>query len=175
MRLFTAIDFKEIEDYLIKLQNNIDSSIAQLKPVSAFHLTLKFLGKVSEDKADIIKEKLKQVKFSPFSLTLDKIGIFPNENFIRVIWVSIKQSDEVMKLQKEIESVLEEFNFKKEFEFQPHITLARAKKIDDKEKFIKNIESIKVEEKKIMINEFKLVKSTLTQKGPVYEDIAVFS
>jgi RNA 2',3'-cyclic 3'-phosphodiesterase len=175
MRLFTAIDFKEIEDYLIKLQNNIDSPIAQLKKVSVFHLTLKFLGKVSEDKASIIKEKLKQVKFNPFSLTLDKIGVFPNENFIRVIWVSIKQSDEVIQLQKDIESALEEFKLKKDFEFQPHITLARVKTIDNKEEFIKNIKKIKVEEKTIEIKDFKLIKSTLTQKGPVYEDVAVFS
>jgi 2'-5' RNA ligase len=175
MRLFIAIDFKEIEDCLIKLQNNIDSSTAQLKKVSAFHLTLKFLGKVSEDKANIIKEKLKEVKFSPFSLTLDKIVVFPNENFIRVIWVSIKQSDGVIQLQKEIESALEEFKLKKDFKFQPHITLARVKAIEDKEKFIKNIKEIEVEEKTIEIKDFKLIKSTLTQKGPVYEDVVVFS
>ena len=175
MKLFTAIDFKELENYLVELQNNIDSPIAELKPVLAFHLTLKFLEKIPEEKTSIIKEKLKQVKFSPFSLTLDKIGVFPNKNFIRVIWVSVKQSGEVMKLQKEIESCLEEFKLKKDFEFQPHITLARVKKIDDKEKFIKNIESVKLEEKEIKINEFKLIKSTLTQKGPVYEDIDVFS
>ena len=80
-----------------------------------------------------------------------------------------------MQLQKEIESSLEEFNLKKDFEFQPHITLARVKTIDDKEKFIKNIKEIEVEQKTIEIKDFRLIKSNLTQKGPVYEDIAVFS
>jgi len=174
MRLFIAIDFKEAEDYLTKLQNNIDSPAAQLKPVSTSHITLKFLGKVPLDKVEIIKEKLNQVKFSPFSLTLDKIGVFPNENFIRVIWVSTKESKEIIELQKNIETALEEFKFKKDFKFHSHITLARVKTVDNKEQLMKNLKDLKIEDKTIEVKDFRLVKSTLTQKGPVYEDVALF-
>ncbi|GAI74591.1 unnamed protein product, partial [marine sediment metagenome] len=74
-----------------------------------------------------------------------------------------------------IENTLKEFNFKKDFKFHAHITLARVKYVDDKEKFIKNIKDLKVEEKTIEIKDFRLVKSTLTPKGPVYEDLETYS
>ncbi len=175
MRLFIAIDFNELKEDMIKLQGNTDESLAKLKKTATFHLTLKFLGQVSEDKVESIKEKLKEVKFEPFSLVLDKIGVFPSENYIRVIWAGVKPKNEIVELQKKIEKVLEEFDFKKDFKFHPHITLARVKFVNDKEKFVKNLEEIKVKEKKIEVKDFRLVKSTLTPKGPVYEDIAVFS
>jgi len=175
MRLFIAIDFKELKKTFIKIQNSIDKSLAKLKEASTFHLTLKFLGEVPEEKVEKVKEKLKKVKFKPFSLTTDKIGIFPSENYIRVIWIGVKPQEEVIELQKNIEDSLKEFKFKKDFKFHPHITLARVKFVNDKEKFIKNLKGIKTEEKKIEIKDFRLIKSTLTPKGPVYEDISVFS
>lgn len=175
MRLFIAIDFNELRDYLAGLQKGIDKSLAKLNETSTFHLTLKFLGKVSEGTAEEVKRKLKEIKFKPFSLTLDKIGVFPTENFVRVIWVGTKQSNEVTELQERIEDSLKEFNFKKDVEFHPHITLARVKLVNDREKLIKALKGIKVEEKTIEVKGFRLVKSTLTPKGPVYEDLEFFS
>ena len=174
MRLFTAIDFNELRENLQKLQD-IDKALAKIKKAETFHLTLKFLGKVSEEKAEEVKEKLGQVKLSPFKLTLDKIGAFPSENYIRVIWVGVKPKEEVTKLQENIENALKEFNFKKDFKFHPHITLARVKSVNDREKLIKTLKEIKVEEKTIEVKDFRLVESTLTQKGPVYEDLETYS
>lgn len=175
MRLFIAIDFNELKDYFIGLQNKIDKSLAKLKEVSTFHLTLKFLGEVPNDKVNLIEEKLREIKFNPFFLTLNKIGVFPNENYIRVIWVDVKPTENVIELQKKIEDFLKEFNFKKDFEFHPHLTLARIKFVKDKEKFVKNLRDIKVDKKTVEVKDFRLVKSTLTPEGPVYENIAVFS
>ncbi len=174
MRLFIAIDFNELKETLLKVQNSIDGSLAKLKEVSTFHLTLKFLGELSDDKAKLIKEKLKEIIFTPFSVTLENIGVFPSENYIRVIWVGVKPKEEVTKLQENIEKALKEFNFKKDSKFHPHITLARVKYVDDKEKFIKNIKNIKVEEKTIEVKDFRLIKSTLTPKGHIYEDLQSF-
>lgn len=174
MRLFVAIDFEELKEELTKLQKSIDPALAKLKEASTFHLTLKFLGKVAEDKANTIIEKLKQIKFSPFPLTLDKIGVFPAENYTRVIWVDVKPQEEVTELQKKVEDALKEFNFKKDIKFYAHITLARVKSVNDREKFIKNIKDLKAEKKTIEVKSFKLVKSNLTPQGPIYEDLAVF-
>ena len=64
--------------------------------------------------------------------------------------------------------------FKKEKDFKAHITLARVKHPKDKKYFLEQIRKIKVENKKIEISGFRLVKSTLTGKSPVYEDLEVF-
>lgn len=173
MRLFIAIDFNGLKEDFTKLQDKIDKPLAKLKETSAFHLTLKFLGEVEDDKIDLVKERLKEVKFNPFSLTLDKIGVFPDENYIKVVWVGVT-GDVVKELQRNVEDSLKEFGFKKDFEFHPHITLARVKFVKDKEGFVKCLKEIKVEEKTIEVKDFRLVKSTLTSEGPVYEDLGVY-
>lgn len=174
MRLFIAIDFKEIKDNLIGIQSKIDDSSSELNQVSAFHLTLKFLGEVEDDKVSLIKQKLSSIKFNPFTLTARNIGVFPTENFIKVIWIGVKPEEQVKELQSRIESALKEFNFKKDFEFHPHITLARVKFVRDKIRLNKNLKEIKIEPKTITVNDFRLVKSTLTPEGPVYGDIGIF-
>lgn len=126
MRLFIALDFNGLEDYFIELQNKIPDSEA-IRKVTTFHLTLKFLGEVEDNKLDLIKEKLAKVNFQQFSLTLDKIGVFPNENHIKVIWAGITPKEQITLLQKNIEDSLKEFNFKKDYNFHPHITLTRVK------------------------------------------------
>ncbi|MBW2974177.1 RNA 2',3'-cyclic phosphodiesterase [Candidatus Woesearchaeota archaeon] len=177
MRLFTAIEIPEsIKNSLAKVQDKIDSRAARIRLVdkSQMHITLKFLGKVSEEKAEGIKERLKQVKVKPFCLILDKVGFFPNENYIRVVWAGIRESEELIKIQEDVEDALREFGFKKDYKFHPHITLARVKLVDDRDKFIESLKKIKLEKERIDVKDFRLVKSTLTPKGPVYEDIAVF-
>ena len=104
---------------------------------------------------------------------LDKIGVFPNESYIRVIWIGLNPENEILELQKNIDENLKTL-FKKEKDFKPHLTLARVKYIENKEDFINKLKNINIENKKIEINNFKLIKSTLTPNGPVYEELEVF-
>ena len=173
MRLFIAIDFNEFKDYLAELQKFLPEN-AMLTFVKTFHITLKFLGEVQPDKAEQTIKILKNIKFGHFSVFLDSIGIFPTENYIRVVWVGLKPEDKVLELQKNIDASLKQL-FKKEKDFKAHITLARVKYVEDKKPFFEQIKKIDVENKKIDIKQFKLVKSNLTPKGPVYEDLAVFT
>ena len=69
---------------------------------------------------------------------------------------------------------MENLGFKKDTRFHPHVTLARVKFVKDKQDFIKSLKEIKIEKKSFEITEFKLIKSTLTGEGPIYEDLAVF-
>ncbi len=173
MRLFIAIEIPEdIKDYLVQIQNEIGHDSAKIRIVNKkqMHLTLKFLGEVQPDKVISIKEGLKEISFEPFAFHLDSIGLFPNENYIRIVWVGIKPEDKVLELQKTIDEKLSKL-FKKEKDFKPHLTLGRVKYVEDKIKFAQNLRKIKIESKKIDVNDFKLIKSTLTPEGPVYEPI----
>ena len=173
MRLFIAVDFEELSDYFKQLQGQIPKVKATFP--KKFHLTLKFFGEVPDNKGEEIKEKLKQVKCNPCALKLANTGVFPNEKFIRVVWVGLEGGNNVVVLQQNIENALEGM-FKKDDRFSPHITLARIKFIeaDKKEEFVKAIKAIKVEPKEITVKNFKLIKSTLAKQGPVYEDLEVF-
>ena len=121
MRLFIAIDFNELKEYFIGLQRQLPSS-AKISIVKSFHLTLKFLGDVQPNKADEIIDSLKSIKFRPFPVFPDSIGIFPTENYIRVVWVGLKPQVEIIELQKQVDESLIKL-FKKEKDFEPHITL----------------------------------------------------
>ena len=159
MRLFIAIDLPEqIQKYFKIIQKKLDSSV---KLVKSFHLTLKFLGDVEEDTTTKIIKNLDQVKFNKFKLETTSLGAFPNENFVRVLWIGIKEQPGLIKLQKNIEEALVEFKFKKDLSFHPHITLARVhKKIE--------FPNTKTEPKSFEVKNFRLYKSKLTPSGPVY-------
>ncbi|MBL7054294.1 RNA 2',3'-cyclic phosphodiesterase [Candidatus Woesearchaeota archaeon] len=175
MRLFIAIDCKDLKEYFIKLQDMLPKEDAKLALPDNYHLTLKFLGKVPKSSVEKINGLLRKIKIKKFKVSLDKIGFFPNENYIRVVWIGISPKEPFIELQKNIEDSLKEFNFKKGSEFQPHITLARVKSVENKKEFMRALKNMKVDDnKKIEVKQFKLIKSTLTPEGPVYEDLEVF-
>jgi len=167
MRLFIAIEFDEISEYIKDIQAQLPSFNGS-KPKN-FHLTLKFLGEVEEDKIKSIKDIIKKIKFQSLNLTTSEIGFFPSENYINVIWLGLKNGDKVIELHNLIDSLLP--SFPQDIRFHPHITLARVKFIPQKQEFVKQIKEIKLEPKSVSISSFKLVKSTLTPVGPIYETL----
>jgi 2'-5' RNA ligase len=170
MRLFVAIDTpKELGDYFKSLQTQLDKASAKLRLTSSFHLTLKFLGDIDEKTAEKIIRRLEKIKSNPFILKTENIGVFPNSNYVRVVWVGLSKNQELISLQKNIDNVLEEFNFKKDFDFHPHITLARVGFVSDNTKFNESIKKIKIGEKSFEVKNFILYESNLTPKGPIYK------
>src|SRR3989344_6736991 len=176
MRLFIGIFLpKEILDYLYEVQNKLRKNLpAKINwdAKSKLHATLKFLGEVSENNLGLVKGRLNKIKFKSFKVKLDKLGVFPNENYVRVIWVDLKPAGKVIELQQKVDSELLDL-FSKEQRFSAHITLARVKFIKDKEQFRKNLK-FDIAEKEFEINEFCLVKSELSKDGPKYEILERF-
>ena len=128
MRAFICIDLPEnILDEIIEIQdglrktNLINGKFTERQNI---HLTLKFLGEVNEDKFNEVKEQLSKLKFSKFSLKLDKLGVF-SEKLIRIVWVSVA-GNELFEIQKDIDFCLKNL-FPKEERFMGHITIARPK------------------------------------------------
>lgn len=173
MRLFIALDLDN-EEYFKELQNQLNSDNLKASFPKSFHLTLKFLGET--DKTQQIIEALKSIKFKELNLKTTKIGVFPNENYIRVIWLGLDDNQELEKLQNNIEKALEPFKFKKDYnDFHPHITLARVKFIKDKEALKQLMLKIQPKPLEFKINKFSLYSSELTSKGPIYKEIKSFS
>lgn len=173
MRLFIAIDFNELKDHFLEIQSRLPRN-AKVSLAKSFHITLKFLGEVQPDKFEGAIMRLKSVKFKRFYVFLNGIGTFPTERGIRVVWVGINPEDDILELQKSIDEALNPL-FKKEKDFKSHITLARVKYPEDKKHFVEKLRNIKIKSEKIEVNDFKLIKSSLTTKGPIYEDVAIFS
>ncbi len=176
MRLFIAIDLpEEVKSELLKAQRQLpEGKEENLSRTKDFHITLKFLGDVTPQKAGELKEKLRQVRFPISRTTLSGLGVFPNENRIRVVWASISPEEEVVKLQRQID-ILTGKEFPDDYKFSGHITLARVKYVPDKKQFMQQLKKIKIEPVKFAVESFKLKKSTLTIKGAVHEDLEVYA
>jgi 2'-5' RNA ligase len=170
MRVFIALDLpregiNEIEriQELIKKKNLFMGKFTEGENL---HLTLKFLGEISDEKIIEVRKRLKDVKFDSFDAELGEVGIFARK-FIRIIWIKLNDAG---RLQKEIDKKLDGL-FEPEFRFMSHITLARVKKVGDKKGLIDYIKNIKVKKIKFRVKDFFLKKSELKPEGPVYEDL----
>jgi 2'-5' RNA ligase len=171
MRLFIAFSASdEIKSYLLSLKESVPKDIAKVRWVSQIHLTLKFLGEVPEDKIPLIKEHLSTVRFEEFKIELAPVGFFPNENYIRVVWVGLLPQDKIIELSKKVDYSLSSL-FGREKDFMPHVTLGRVSFVKEKERFVELLKGIKIQKLSCTVNSFKLIQSTLTPDGPVYLDL----
>src|SRR3989344_2510990 len=78
MRLFIAITIpKEVKDYLWELKDEFKVlGKFNFVPKKNYHITLKFLGEIKEEKIDHIKQRLSEIKFNSFKTSLESLGHF---------------------------------------------------------------------------------------------------
>lgn len=176
MRLFIAVNLdEELKKRILPLQEELKRTNADVKWVAVenLHLTLKFLGEVSEEKTTQIEQIVTPilVNFSPFEMELCGFGVFPNTNYPRVIWLGIREGSEELKiLSEEIENCLIPLGFSKEERlFTAHLTLGRMRSLKSKEGLIGKIkEKENIEIGKQKLEKIYLMQSFLKPTGPVY-------
>ncbi len=168
MRLFLSCDIpQEIAEYVHTLAGQLPD--AKLTVPKNIDLTIKFLGEVPDAKLDDIKKRLSQIKFAPFRAMLNGIGAF-NEDVLRVVWAGVTPSEKFEELHALVDSALKGM-FPEEKKFQAHLTIARVKFVDDKEKFLAAVKKVKVEPKTFSIDKLVLFSSTLDAKGATHERV----
>ena len=174
MRCFISIDLpKEIQKELSEAQGKIYSEEAKLLNVKPenIHITLKFLGELDENQVGKVQDVMNKSNFRKFRAKLGSIGVFPDEKFIRVVWVGIEPGEKVDEIHSILDSSLESEGFQKDREFENHATLARVKTVKDKKEFMEQLKKIKVKPLEFEINEIHLKESILTPEGPIYSDL----
>ncbi len=183
MRAFISIDLPyEVNKELSNIQDKFSSlkSLAGMTVVKTenVHLTLKFLGEISNSEINKLSNLLKEIEFEKFELELADLDYFPTKEYPRVIWLSLKPKKFVEKLYNLIDEKLKKAKIfsksGKEDKFIPHVTVARVKYIRDKNKFAENLNKIIIKKKKFIVSSFQLKKSILTSKGPIYETLQEF-
>ncbi len=175
-RGFIAIEINATSS-ILEFEKEIKKTGADIKLVEPqnIHITLKFLGDVEETLIDeierIMKNAVKEIK--PFTMKLNETGVFPNNNYVRVIWIGIKEAQIIETIVKTIDEHLSELGFKKENRgFSPHLTIGRVKSAKNKQILLEVIEKYKDVEFSIQeVKSIKLMKSDLTSAGPIYTTI----
>ena len=135
MRAFIAIDLpNEVREALAHRQRAI-REVAEQRSRKAIrwtrpegiHLTLKFLGEISEGKVADVANALRSLgDFDPFRLAIAGVGFFPSRGQPRILWAGLDAPGQLGELAARIESAMEPLGFEREARaFTPHLTLAR--------------------------------------------------
>lgn len=176
MRCFVAVEIPEKIRAKIfhefEILQNSGVCFGNFIPKNNIHITLKFLGELTEEEIENVSKKLSEIDFPKFNCQLTDIDFFPHEKHVKVIWLGI-DSKELGELEKKISKKLPRYvsDFEK---FIPHLTVARIKGVKNKEMFFNKVDSLQKIKDEFKVNSFCLIKSELTSEGPIYRKIKEF-
>lgn len=181
IRCFVAVEIPDrIQDLLLMIQQNFRKEIfaSSWTKKGNYHLTLKFLGGVEEQKIDRIRTVLDSIAAvnSPFSVEIGGIGVFPNWERPRVLWVGLKQGGiQIKTLAKTINNELISLDFPQDTRFTPHFTLARFKKQIDLKAYTDLLMKYNtLDNAKFKVKDFAIIRSKLRPTGAVYSPLSNF-
>src|SRR5262245_48000710 len=134
MRLFTAVTLGST------VEAQATAGLERLRALApkarwvhpdGFHLTLVFLGEVSDAQFPAIGDALMPVSHhhTPFTLAIQGGGSFGAPGHPSVLWAGVRGDTSALQaLQAEVAAALEPLGFPREKRmYTPHLTLARAK------------------------------------------------
>jgi RNA 2',3'-cyclic 3'-phosphodiesterase len=130
MRVFISIDIpEEIRNRLAAVQAELRSTTTSARwvPAESAHLTLRFIGEVSDQRREDVDAALAGLTWKEFPVSVRGVGFFPGTRSPRVFWAGL-QASPMEGLAQELDVRLERAGFDREKRaFRSHITLARAK------------------------------------------------
>ncbi len=134
IRSFIAVDLPDslntpLEKASIQLQEALAGLPVRWVPVNNIHLTLKFLGDVSEKNLAVIKSIVKSeaANYQIFEVSVGEFGVFPNNARPRVLWVGVQAPDELINLQRRIDVETARLGYAPDQrEFSSHLTFGRV-------------------------------------------------
>lgn len=181
-RVFVALEFEgqwssQFLDMYRKLKITSDKSEIQVKwsPMNNLHLTLKFLGDISDEQIATATTELKKIcqNVAPFELQLRGVGAFENELEARVIWVGVQNKVVLGDLWQMIESAFVSHGFlPADQDFSPHITLGRLRNKQSVKSMIAPF--LRKDYGVMKVNKIMLYESHLQNYYPVYKVIEEF-
>lgn len=180
MRSFIAIGLSdEVKKELGMIQDGLKASGADVKWADPdnIHITLKFLGEVSQDKIAEINDILERVAegYASFDVSLFKVGAFPDFNYPRVIWVGIDQNCAMVEeIAEKIENECEKIGFPREKRaFSAHLTLGRIRSQRNKPELKEKMMTAAVRPLASNVKGLTFFKSDLRPDGAVYTSIHI--
>ena len=178
MRAFIAIDLPESIQAALGRQQAVFRATcpeAGWTRPEGVHLTLKFLGEISDDQVRQVKEALARLTpLEKFSIEVKGFGFFPDPRRPRVFWVGLEAPPALGELAGRVEGCMERLGFPREDRpFTPHLTLARFKVPRPQPALQALLERQKeVTMGRFEVSEFFLFESKLSPHGAEYRKVA---
>ncbi len=134
IRAFIAIEVpaeihRRMEEATEPLREKLSSCPVRWVAIHNIHLTLKFLGDTSVSNLPVLENMLQAVAamHQPFEVSVGQLGAFPSKTRPRVIWIGVQAPQELINLQRRIETETDHLGYpREERAFSPHLTLGRV-------------------------------------------------
>ncbi len=180
MRLFVAVDLSDkTRVELGRVRGLIEPALAQARvrprvtwvKAEAAHVTLRFIGEVSEDISALLSGALGEgFEVPPFNICWETIGTFPGGRFPRAIWVGAtsgaEQLDSLARLVNErLEPTIGPGESRP---FAAHLTLARINGRGSGVDWPQVLASAGPRPTKTCVDHVTLYRSQLSSMGPTY-------
>jgi RNA 2',3'-cyclic 3'-phosphodiesterase len=176
MRAFLGISIPEdMRPRIVSVQDKLSEFDIKMVEKENLHFNLKFFREIGSEGIEKLKSILEGIskQFEPFDIDVSGIGAFPNRNYIKVLWLGVKEGYQTLvALADIIEKSLESLNYETEEKFVPHLTLGRVRSGSNKNELLvwmKKLENVEIG--KMKVSEIKLFESKLGPNGPVYEEV----
>ncbi|RME79948.1 MAG: RNA 2',3'-cyclic phosphodiesterase [Methanobacteriota archaeon] len=170
MRAFLAVDVPlEIREKLSSISGEMENKCIKAVPLDNMHITLAFLGEISEKQGEGIVEKLGDRGIRKEKVVVKGLGVFPSVDYVRVVWAGAYGLDSI---ENSVRSSLQELNMVREEsrKWHGHITIARVKCKADVKSYLEKYNG--VEFGTFNVNAITLYKSVLAKPHAIYEKIA---
>jgi len=176
MRLFVALNLpKKEKDRIYRGARALRESelpVSWVEP-DQYHITLKFLGEVSEDRIGAVEQAIERVAVTTGALDLavSGFGAFPTIRRPQVIWVGVEPTPALRCLKQDIEWALTDCGFTRETRaFHPHLTLGRAEALNGAGAFrgLDERAAALAYKGKIQVRNLDLMRSHLSKAGARY-------
>jgi 2'-5' RNA ligase len=168
IRLFVGLELPEsVRERLHGLGGGVPGA-RWIEPEN-MHMTLRFIGNVSDDVAADIDEALARVRAPAFDLEIAGLGEFSRGRRPAMIWAGVHPAPALIDLQRRIEAAVVKAGFEPEGRrFTPHVTLARLKNgaAGRVREFIAEHNLLRIDP--FPVAQFTLFSSHLGRKGASY-------
>jgi len=173
-RLFVSLNLPDIViEQIVSLRDEI-STDENLKwePKDKLHLTIKFIGDVSDEIKDQISKELCFInQYSSIKCIFNKFGFFYRDSKPIILWAGLSTDDQLINLITEVDESLKKFSILNEQrKFNPHITVLRIKN-DPGINFVNNYKKFTFKPILFTANSVTLYKSILHPEGSKYFEI----
>ena len=180
-RLFCAIELptlvlEKISQHITCLQAAAPDSPASWSRSENVHLTLKFVGEVPSSRVEELTQAAANAVagFSPFEIVVESTGSFPKHGTPRVLWIGVNDySGKLAQLQAKLDEECLRLGFAKEARaFNPHLTIARARKPQGARALAQAHKEMGFASTEIRVLELTVIRSELSSKGSNYTAIS---
>jgi 2'-5' RNA ligase len=168
IRLFVGLSLPEA------VQSRLDTLCAGVQGArwvarESRHLTLRFIGDVTESVAADVDDALSEIEAPAFDLTLEGVGQFGSKGQARLLWAGAERHELLLHLAAKVESAVVRAGLEPEGrKFIPHVTLARLKDVREAQLGPYLADHALFRAGPFRVDDFVLFSSFLSRNGAIY-------